>query len=295
MFKSISILVLSVFITTFAFAGDTTSLVGAWLMDAATNANEPDQSGLANTLTDNSGNVPSVTGQIGSAREMNATGEKFTRADDSDFDFTGDFSVMLWFNVADTGNNNRAFIAKSNTSPSNGWGLWKNFDETLRFYIASTVSSGTSTTAISLSTNMHIAAVFSDSGNTVTFYRDGSGTSEAISNTASPADTTEVLTVGDNAHAHPDGWFDEIVIFGRAVTGAEIDDIKNNGIAAFIAGTSEAPGIGVSGVFQLFCIMWQDFNYYNLVNQHRTKFGIERPLWMQFMSNIGLFKNKVHK
>ena len=256
-YKLIAVLLSVALIAVPAWAGDTTSMVGGYLMDAATNANEPDQTTNANDLTDNSANVPSVTGQRGTAREMNATGEKFTRADDADFDFTGDFSVGFWFNVADTGNNNRAWIAKSNTSPNDGWGLWKNFDETLRCYIASTIASGTATTGISLSTNQHIAAVFSDSGNTVTFYRDGSGTSEAISMSVSPADTTNALTVGDNAHTHPDGWMDEIFLFGRAITGDELDDLKDNGIAAFITpARNYAAGVGFSGAMQIFFIIF---------------------------------------
>ena len=78
-----------------------------------------DSTSLQNDLT-NTGSATFTTGQIGDGAEFSGTNQYLTRATDTDFDFSGAFTVQQWVEPDGTDANNR-FFYRYDTSSKEGY------------------------------------------------------------------------------------------------------------------------------------------------------------------------------
>jgi plastocyanin len=163
-----------------------------------------------NDLT-NHGTVE-ADGIIGKSRECELDNTDDLSIDDnSSLSITSSFTVSCWMNLEQTGNW-FGIISK-------GAGEWRfvtqnqGADNDLTINISNnTDRSATSLLSSSTNTWYHVAAVFDDNANTVTFYKDGNQLGSTVTGvTETPSDGTNTLHIGgDQGDDYFDGLLDEV-------------------------------------------------------------------------------------
>ncbi len=230
--------------------------IGAWFMNSST-SDETDQTGNGNTLSVTSGDtiptsatVPS--GYSGTSRDVERDdSEGMNQADGNGTDISGnqDFSIVAWIKI-ETGADTSVIVGKYYTGTSNRQYqiVYRSTDDALCGYVSSDGSTyskaigGTST--VDDGNWHHIAMVFDydAGGSTLTLYLDGSvdsnGADNPKSHTGGIYDGAAYFSVGCASDASGgyvfgtgfDGLLDEVAIFDRVLSLAEIQAIKNNGL-----------------------------------------------------------------
>lgn len=216
--------------------GNTANLVSYWLLD--TNSfTTPDGWG-SNTLTKNS-TVNSVAGVFGNASSYGPSDNnsywKITDAAQSGLDITGDITMGAWV-YTQTYNNDHVVMGKIREAYT--YRMVTTTGTLIGRYNATAASASTS--AVTLSTWVHTAVVLDTVADTVKYYFDGVLDTTITSFTAIPTNTANDFTIGAGDADYYNmgieataGLMDEPFIFARTLTGAEILDIKQNGMAAF--------------------------------------------------------------
>ena len=218
--------------------GTDTSLKGYWSFNGKdmSGTSAYDRSGAGNTGTLTSG--PVITeGKLGQALSFDGSDDNVALGA-TGVNITGDISITAWINPRSYGGGLRGSILNNggfspttgyrfnvdNTNVSNGIGFGINTTGTINVdYFVSAASS------VSLNTWQMVAVTFSDSGDSVNFYVNGvnKGTrtlSTSISSSAVAASIGSRNGMNDRVF---DGSLDEVRLYNRALTEAEIKSLYN--------------------------------------------------------------------
>lgn len=256
------------------YAGDTTGLQGAWLLDEESST-RVDETANGNDLTDNN-TVLFGTGQFGNAADFERDTSEFlsiTDASQTGLDPSEDHSYGLWFKPESISIGQGPL---DKTGSNQGYGMPIGGDNLMNCQIEGTDSKVTSTIAVD--TWSHLACTYD--GSDIRSYFDGS-VETTTAKTGAITNTSLAFVVGalDTVPNDPsDGLIDETWFFSRKLETAEVVDLMDNGIAAFRStGRNRLIIVGV--------VMFaaKHFQYYDLVNTHRKKFDIKRPSWMEWI------------
>ena len=262
------------------FAGDTTSLQAAWTLDEASGT-RVDETANNNDLTDNN-TVLQGTGQFGDAADFEADNTEWlsiTDASQNELDITGDFTFLAWIDIEATATNKN--ILDKSTNGASGYAFRISDADGIALDIEGSSPASTSS-IISGSGFEHVAATYDDSANEVEFFDAGVSDSTVTQND-NPSDNANDFVLGrrnSNGSLYFDGLMDEVVVFSRELSSAEINDIMDNGIEAFITGTARSRVIIIATTM---FTGWSAFEYDlgSKIDKHRKKFSVKRPNWMK--------------
>jgi hypothetical protein len=221
-----------------------TNLAVYWTADSVAT----DATGNGNTLTA----INSATyaaGKITNAFSLaRASSQRFEIAHASQIglDFAGDISMSMWLNFTSIasggGVNTNGFLSKLNSNGSTGTGFecWLN-NNGLLFTVGTSIGTDDMSVSWTPSTGTwyHVVIVMTRSTKKVDFYVNGAqqGTQQSITNTIG-TDTTSKLFIGvhcrDGANVpgsnrYFDGLIDEVGVWGRTLSAAEVTSLYNGG------------------------------------------------------------------
>jgi hypothetical protein len=176
------------------------------------------------------GVVDRPAGKINNGAELIPTGfETFSSADTADLSMGSnvDFSLSAWIKVDDL-STGRTFLSKN--SSGHGYELTVTSGGKLRFQVwTGGPSDFDSSATLVVSTWYHVVATYDQSN--IRLYIDGSLDSTQ-SNTTDVPDEANTFRIGYSEAAGSlafDGLVDEIGIWKRALSGAEVTDLYNGG------------------------------------------------------------------
>ncbi len=215
-----------------AFAGDTTDLEAAWLLNE-TSGTRTDQSDNSNDLTDNN-TVLYGTGQYGNAADFESTNTEYlsiANGDQTGLNITGDYTVVYQMKAESWPGNSYTY----GHGGSNGFNIGHSDGSVARAYQGGGVND--ISYSFSTATWYHLAFVYDVSETTVEVFVDGTseGTDTSTSAPVSHTGTRYVGAFGQESYEYPfDGLIDDFAIFSRKLSEAEIDDINDNGLESFM-------------------------------------------------------------
>jgi len=285
-FKILKLAFILLLVCNNVYAGDTSNLEAAWLLDEASGTRF-DETANNNDLTDNNtvGQASGANCQFDECADFEDTNSEFlsiTDGSQTGLDLTGKFTLLTWIRLEKTVVSQDHIMGKSDSGPTASYVLYLEDNpsaNSVKLTLEGTIFVGT--TAIIVATNTHLAVVYDQTD--VIQYFDGS-VDKTTAHTTDGTDTGNPFHLG--ARSDPaqffDGTLDEAVVFSRDLSTSEINDIMDNGIAAFIS-----PAAAFIPRVILMTSIMQFFNshiHYNMtVNKHRKKFDIERPYWMTLL------------
>ncbi len=217
-------------------------LVAAFGFDEGSGTTAADQSGNNNTGT-LSNATWNATGKYGGALSFNGTNSVVNVADSATLDLTTGMTLEAWVRPAATGSVWRTVVLKENTN---------NYAYALYGSTGSSVPSGNavtagndhdirSTTSLALNTWTHLAVTYN--GSQLVLYANGAQVASTAA-TGSMATTTGALRIGGNNiwGEYFSGLIDEVRIYNRALTAAEITTDMNKSVGIPDASAPTAPG-----------------------------------------------------
>jgi YVTN family beta-propeller protein len=197
-------------------------LVAALAFNEGSGTVSADQTGNAHTATLQSGTAWAA-GQYGNALSFDGINDQVALGNPSTIDTgAGNFSFMAWVKRSALGGQQRHIFSRCDTS------LWQAGCKELYFNASNILTFGDHATGDTFSVTMadtnwhHIALVFTRATNTVQLYVDGTLRSTATKNL--PADNPAHLFMIGNLHGSNtfSGLIDEVRIYSRALTAAEV-------------------------------------------------------------------------
>ncbi|GEC36467.1 hypothetical protein EME01_05390 [Sinorhizobium meliloti] len=223
-------------------------LVAHWKLNETTGTSAADSSGNGNTGTLQGGMdaaSDTVAGQVGTALNFNGSSDYINLGSSASLDdlFVGGGTISAWIYPESYGNFNQGRILDKGAESNDGW-TWKFVDSggSLMFYIdhTSTVVDAAgmwaTNTAITLNTWTHVAVTFNqdDFNNVPAMYINGQPVAytELWEPTAAfDSDATHNMYMGvrDPILRWFDGRIDDVRVYNRVLTAAEIDAIYNSG------------------------------------------------------------------
>lgn len=210
------------------YAGDVTNLEGAWLLNE-TSGTRYDQSVNSNDLTDNNTALYG-TGQFGNAADFERDNSEYlsiTDATQTGLDITGDWTFVTWFKAESTGISQGLFEKGSDYRI-----LLTDAQQISAYSGGSALNTAAST--FSAGVWIHIATVYNATTNTLEIFVNGSSSASGSAN--DPTDNSSPFYIGRwSSGFYLDGLVDETMVFSRQLDSTEINDIKDNGIEAFMA------------------------------------------------------------
>jgi hypothetical protein len=237
------------------FAGDTTSIQMGYLMDEASGT-RADSSGNSRNLTANgTGGVGSAAGVFNLAADLEASDSDYLTITDPNVELnTGNATWVFWYNPETTFG-----VETYMNYKGGGFGSGYAFiiadggGGTLGIYFDTASAATYVNASVDTPATWHHACVrFDDTANTITWGIDGVDVETDVGVTGNPTATTTDFDIG-RAGANGryfDGLIDDFAIFTRALSNAECNDLKNNGLSQFISGggasaeTTKSTGIG---------------------------------------------------
>ncbi len=213
-------------------------LVGYWTLDEGTGTSAADSSVNATTALTLTNGPTWTTGQVRSAIDFDGTDDYATTADTATLDFgdTDDITITGWFNRTTSFNTVDTVVAKRNSNTAADIGYIINIDNTTDL-IALEVSDGTDEYSVTSATSFtsagwhHFAFVWDqDSATNVEVYidgRDDNGTKTGtIGNIGDISNAVAFRLGAESDNGNPfDGLIDEVRVYDRALSLAEIADI----------------------------------------------------------------------
>lgn len=157
-------------------------------------------------------------------------GDWISVANESNFDFlTGDYAISTWIQVNAFTADWQAVAAKGDDA---SWRLARNTGSTQMNFVSGNFQSGTatSTNAIDLSDGLWHHVVAQRAGDQVEIYVDG--VMNSVTNASARANNAHALLIGNNPDRLGRAWngqIDDMAIWSRALAGAEIASLFNNG------------------------------------------------------------------
>lgn len=175
-------------------------------------------------------------GLFGQALALPADATKYAQrpADDAAFDFAGDFTVQVWVRFASTAGQ-QTLVEKFLGPAGPGWTLEKLADDTLHFYALPTAIM--TSPAIGFAPNAWNQIVLRRTGDTFEILRNGAVVVSAQGAGALP-DSAQPLLVGrrEGLQLNPvNGRLDEVAVFARSLSDAEIANLWNGGSGRRVA------------------------------------------------------------
>lgn len=218
------------------------NIVSSWKFDESS-GNAADSAG-SNTLTNNN-STAYATGKINNGADFEASSSNyFTIADASQtgLDLTGGFTISLWFKPESNptaGAGSFVLVSKNDTAAEDGYEMRYTYNgsnylldgyliKDAGYYFAQQDLGGTPLTT---GTWYHIVFQYTASTKVELFVNASSVASNTTSIPASIDNTAVDFTVGRRTGAtlYTDGMIDELSIWSRVLSGAEITDIYNAG------------------------------------------------------------------
>lgn len=218
---------------------DDDSLVGFWAMEEASGTRY-DQSVSLNHLTDNNTVSQSADQKEGTYSADFESGNNeylnITDANQSGLALSGEFTICMWIK-AESVAASQVLAAKYVTSGDQrsymAWLILSGGSVYPRLNVSSngsTYSAVQADTPVSAGTWVHLAFVYD--GSELIIYRDAESDCTPTSFSSAVFDSTSEFRLG----RHPentwpyDGLMDEVLVFNRALTATQINDIYTNGI-----------------------------------------------------------------
>lgn len=216
----------------------TTNLVSYWKLDESS-GNASDSVG-SNTLTNNN-SVTYSSGKINNgAVFVRASSKSLSVTDNASLSLTGDLTISAWVNFASTPSSGNYFgiVAKLEGSPNYSYAFYLYNNAGTPEITFQNSTNGTSVTQKGVawtpttSTWYHIAAVYTASAGSVSFYINGSqqGTTQTGLGT-SIFDSSSTFYIGRyDGGNYFDGSVDEVGMWSRVLTSGEITSLYNGGV-----------------------------------------------------------------
>lgn len=208
-----------------------TSLISWWSLDEAS-GNAIDAHGDRDLTDVNT--VGSAAGKVGNSREfVAASSERFTHADHADLSFGNeDFTIAGWAYLASVGTD-QWFLSKwiSGSASRSYIVAWRN-GTGWTFYVSSdgadTIGPATDTTSTSVNTWYFFVAIH-DSVNNELRISINDNTPTTFSHSGGVFDGTADFVLGEAFGSYFGGRLDEVAMWRRALTSAEITELYNSG------------------------------------------------------------------
>ena len=217
-------------------------LVAAYAFDEGTGTTVADASGHSLTGTI-SGATWTTGGKYGNALSFNGTSSYVDLGNPTSLQLTGSMTVSAWVKAAANPADDGQIVAKSNDA--SGWQLKTSPDtgpETFGMAVSASTSSRIqrySTTVRSLNTWYHVAGVYDASAQTLSTYVNGVLDNGTLSGTVPSSQVNSSVNVNIGRRApgtwggfYFNGLIDEVRIYNRALTQAEIQTDMNTPLGA---------------------------------------------------------------
>ena len=211
-------------------------LISYWKLEEATSPYE-DSYGTSDATCIT---CPALTaGIVDGAQEFDGTDDEVNVADDGAFDWGADdsFSIEYWMKTSDDSSGNKVIVGRDDDSTELHWWVGCAGDGTVRFYLKDVNDHGTSIGGIGDPLNddvwHHVVAVKDGSQDTIKIYVDGEKVDEATHDYTGDFSSDVDLNMGYlnlSSGFHYSGLLDELAIYDRALSIAEIQGHYNSGL-----------------------------------------------------------------
>lgn len=210
------------------------NLQGYWRLEA----NGTDETANNNDLSAVGGFSTYPQSVFGKGGDFNgsSTALTITDANQTNLDITGSFSISAWINldeVPSVTGTGMAIAGKLDTA--DGYRLLVNTSDQIRVVIRSDpdVTTADSTGTVVKDTWYHVVGVYDTAANTIVTYINGVGNTTG-SATVDPADHAEEFCIGVTHSGGSysqwlDGTVDDVAVFDRALTAAEVLNLYRGG------------------------------------------------------------------
>jgi hypothetical protein len=176
--------------------------------------------------------TPAAGGIVAGAQYFNGSGNYITVPDDPSLDWAADqgFTIELWANSTESTGNNQVMIGRDQAGGYPHWWLGVNNGGAPSWNMLDTTKSGVATSGTASIRNgewHHLVAVRDESLNENRLYVDGDLVGASVFDYTAGFDAATTLGIGYMAYNGTPGYFyrgmlDEIALYGRALTLAEI-------------------------------------------------------------------------
>lgn len=237
------------------------NLAAYWPMDTAPGGVTPDTSGNGNNGTlvngvaiDTVNRAPVPAGNVGSASYPTlAANQNINVPDSASLSLTGSISVAAWIrtNLTAPAANQQEIVGKfDGPSPYyNGYFLRLNTNNYLSWAIVpstgTTVGISSAPRAISTGAWHHVAGTYNATTGAMTMYIDGAADATTAppqpTPPGPPGDGTSNLNIGENGSNEFNGNIDEVRIYSRALTAAQVNTLFT-GVQPPPTGLTATPG-----------------------------------------------------
>ena len=238
-----------------AYALLKTNLQGYWKLDESSGT-RVDAHTNGNDLSDIN-TVPAATGIINNGADFTLANSEYlsiTDANQIGLDFSGDFTLSMWVKGASYGIN--SLLGKWDESANNQRAYRPvYFDATgiMSFYYSSdgieSLTKDWTSITLNIDTWYHLVFVNDVSGsNDINFYINGVSQT-AVATAVSPFNASSAFVIGADINGVTpqnffDGIIDEVAVWSRAITSAEVTEIYNSGNALAFADWDAVPATG---------------------------------------------------
>jgi hypothetical protein len=191
-----------------------------------------DSSGTGNTGTLINGPTW-TTGKIGTALRFDRIDDYVECGADSSLNLTESLSIVAWINPQSFGQGAWGRIVDKGDGSRGFSFLMDGANGGLSYVVYGGVVLDSNSNVISLNTWQHVAVVYSESSSTVTFYVDGQGAGSSSYSTGPLDSSIDPLVIGIRGHDLNrafNGIIDDVCVYGRALSAAEILQLYNPGI-----------------------------------------------------------------
>lgn len=217
------------------------SLVGHWRLNESSGTSAADSSGSGYTGTlVNTPTWETTGGQIAGDLDFNGTTQYVTMGDVLDWGATSDFSISFWVN-RDTTAGVDTVLAKKNSTAAATIGyliLIENVTNKVKLYMSDGTDQYTVTSSTSIDTTgwYHVVAVWDDdTAANIEFYINGVDDGAAkggavLANVGTVTNAVPLVLAAESDFAsHHDGKLDDVRIYNRVLTAAEISALFHGG------------------------------------------------------------------
>jgi lysophospholipase L1-like esterase len=199
---------------------------------------------------------PSLEGIVNGSQDFNGTSDRITVNDDPSLDwaYNSSFTIEVWAKFTNAASRNKVMIGRDQSGGNPHWWLGA-YEATgvATFYLLDTGAGGVGlfgSTGINDNAWHHLVAVRDESVNRNRLYVDGVKVDSATHDYAAGFGASTTLGIGYMAYNGTpdyfyDGLLDEIALYNRALTDAEIQDHHTDGLAgqSYCVPDSAAPVI----------------------------------------------------
>lgn len=203
-------------------------LVGHWKLDDQTGTTAIDSSGHGNTGQLINGPLW-TDGNIDGALRFDGINDFVNCGNGSDLNFTGNFTISAWINPASYGQHGFGRIVDRGSSTTGCSFYIRERTKSLAYVIYGGRAIRSDKNVINLNTWQHVAVVFNQSANSITFYVNGSNAGTVPYKYQPKNSSGSPLLIGIRGYdmlRQFNGSIDDVQIYNRALTATEINQLK---------------------------------------------------------------------